>query len=192
MNRYFNNTFKIKEEIKKIGNIKLATFTYSQYSSRYDDFKKGNILPTFDKNCAGGALMDLNVYNINFALMMFGEPKGIHYYANIENEIDTSGILVMEYDGFKCLCIAAKDSIAPLYSSIQADEGTIVIPSTTSLVESYYRVSVKETSRLSDDNYERLNYNEGFYMYPELVDIIKTKKIRAKLDLTKWQICLYK
>lgn len=36
---------------------------------------------------------------------LFGEPKNATYYPNVgPNGIDTSGTLVMEYDGFSAVC----------------------------------------------------------------------------------------
>ena len=45
---YLPNTLKIKELLNEIGNVKIVVANYSQYSSRYDAFKKGEILPAFD------------------------------------------------------------------------------------------------------------------------------------------------
>ncbi len=48
---------ELKKHITDIGNIKIAALNYSQYSSRYDAFKEGTILPAFDYHKSGGALM---------------------------------------------------------------------------------------------------------------------------------------
>ena len=75
----------IKADLRKLGNIKIISVNYSQYSSRYDSFKRGEILAAFDPQKAGGALMDLNVYNINFIVGLFGKPKRVLYHANIQH-----------------------------------------------------------------------------------------------------------
>lgn len=124
-NLYYPNYLKVKELINKLGKIKIVQINYSQYSRRYEQFKNGVILPVFDPKKAGGALMDLNVYNIHFVTGLFGIPKDIMYYANIEKGIDTSGVLMLEYEGMQCVCIAAKDCKAPLSINIQGDEGYI-------------------------------------------------------------------
>lgn len=64
----------VQKQIDKLGDLKIVSLNYSQYSSRYDRFKKGEVLPVFDPAKAGGALMDLNVYNIHFAVGLFGRP----------------------------------------------------------------------------------------------------------------------
>lgn len=73
-----------------MGDVKIVQLNYSQYSSRYEAFKQGQIAPVFDPKKAGGALMDLNVYNIHFVAGLFGEPKAVHYYPNMKKGVDTS------------------------------------------------------------------------------------------------------
>ena len=129
LSRYSKNYEHLMEELPKIGNIKLIQANFSKYSSRYDEFRKGIITPTFDKAHAGGALMDLNVYNIHFVVGLFGMPKNVQYYPNLaENGVDTSGILMMEYPNFQAVCTAAKDSTSNPFGIIQGEEGTIMYP----------------------------------------------------------------
>lgn len=136
-NQYLPNYQKIKEILPSLGKIKIVECNYSQYSSRYNAFKEGNILPAFDYKKSGGALMDLNIYNIHFVVGLFGKPKDIMYYPNIENNIDTSGILILDYDTFKCVCIGAKDCKAPLSNNIQGDQGCIHIQMPVSIIDSF-------------------------------------------------------
>lgn len=124
-NQYNPNYLEMKKLLPQLGDIKIVTLNYTQYSSRYDAFKRGEIHPVFDNKKAGGALMDLNVYNIHFAVGLFGKPKRVHYYPNMERNVDTSGILIMEYDDFKATLIAAKDCASPFVNSIQGNKGCI-------------------------------------------------------------------
>ncbi len=124
-NQYLPNYLKIQDLVKEIGAIRIVQLNYSQYSKRYDAFKAGTILPAFDPAMSGGTLMDLNVYNIHFIMGLFGNPDRISYHANIERGIDLSGILVMDYPGFKCVAVAAKDCNAPVSINIQGDAGYI-------------------------------------------------------------------
>lgn len=133
-NQYLPAYQSIKNELSQLGKIKIISCNYSQYSSRYDAFKRGEILPAFDIDKSGGALMDLNVYNIHFVIGLFGQPEHVSYLANIEHGIDTSGIVCLEYPTFKCICIGAKDCGAPITSSIQGDLGCIKIEGPTSMI----------------------------------------------------------
>ena len=64
----------VKASLVKIGRIKMVTANYSQYSSRYDRYLQGEVLPAFDPAKFGGALTDINIYNINIIIALFGSP----------------------------------------------------------------------------------------------------------------------
>ena len=145
-NQYNPNYEKVRELLPGLGDIKIVQIDFAQYSSRYDAFKQGIIAPVFDVNKAGGALLDLNVYNIQFVVGLFGEPSDAHYYPNMERGVDTSGILILEYPGFQCACTAAKDCAAPLSVNIQGDKGCIFSHSNTSRFEEFsYQENKKES-----------------------------------------------
>lgn len=136
-NQYMKNFIEIKKRIPELGTIKIVEANYSQYSSRYDAFKAGTILPAFNPEMSGGALMDLNIYNIHFVVGLFGKPENVYYYANVSKGIDTSGVLVMDYISFKAVCIGSKDSKAPISANVQGDAGTIHVNGTVSIVDSF-------------------------------------------------------
>lgn len=173
--RYLPNTLKIKELLPKLGNIKIVSINYSQYSSRYDLFKSGEILPAFDCNKSGGALMDLNIYNINFIVTLFGKPQSVHYQANIERGIDTSGVLTLDYGSFKAVCVGAKDCMAPVISSIQGDKGCIVIDSPVNKLAEFKVLMNKEGSKqMTNNDTEYVNYNGDYHkMYHEFKKIVE-------------------
>lgn len=108
-----------------IRDIKIVQSQYSQYSRRYDTFREGKILPVFDPQKAGGALMDLNLYNLYFVMGLFGRPDGAKYYANIERAIDTSGTLFLQYPTFYAMCTAAKDCKGNYGGVIRGTKGCI-------------------------------------------------------------------
>ena len=115
---------KMKESLPALGRIRMMLANYSQYSSRYDRYLRGEVDHSFDPAFLGGALRDINVYNIHYAVELFGEPAGTKYYPNLGfNGIDTSGTMVMEYDGFSAVCTGAKDSDSPCFVQIQGEKG---------------------------------------------------------------------
>lgn len=158
----------IQENLKELGDIKVVSLNYSQYSSRYKAFKEGTTLPVFDPHKAGGALMDLNVYNISFICGLFGEPKDVNYLANIEKGIDTSGVLTLDYGSFKAITIAAKDCKAPVMCSIQGDEACIAIHSS---VNGLTKFSVEYNDGTSK---EFVDDSEKHRLYYEFMDFIQT------------------
>lgn len=171
-NQYQKNYDYIKENIKKLGDIKIVSLNYSQYSSRYDAFKKGELAPVFDVTKGGGALLDLNIYNIHVVVGLFGLPTEINYFSNVEKEVDTSGILTMKYNDKVAVCIAAKDCSAPIISTIQGDKGSIVITGATNEIP-----NIK--LELNDGFSENINLNEQehrmFSEFIKFVEIIETK-----------------
>lgn len=165
----------IRADLAKLGDIKIVSMNYSQYSSRYDKFKNGEILPAFDPKKAGGALMDINVYNLHFVIGLFGKPQKFSYSANIERGIDTSGVLVLDYGNFKAVCVGAKDCQAPTFSTIQGDKGNILIEIPTNRISGYsiafsagnYSESAREVKNF-DENKHRMLYE--FETFIEIID----------------------
>lgn len=127
-NIHMPNFYAFKDAISKIGEIKFIQANYSQYSSRYDNYKLKNVAPAFDPAAYGGALRDLNVYNLNLVTALFGMPKKISYTPNIGwNGVDTSGTVTLEFENFIATCTAAKDSASPCFFIIQGDNGYVQI-----------------------------------------------------------------
>ena len=120
---------KVKELLPRIGKIKIISCNFSQYSRRYDDFLAGNIQPVFDPAKSGGVLMDLNSYNVQYVAGILGNPQRVSYHTTIEQNIDTGGILVLDYPHCNAVCIAAKSSSAPCHCQVQGTEGYILQPS---------------------------------------------------------------
>lgn len=144
-----NKTFKkMQEWLPKLGPIKLVQANFSQYSSRYDRYLEGNVAPAFDPDSSGGALYDINLYNIYWCIGLFGAPASAHYFPNLGfNGIDTSGTAILSYSpdfeentenesdaesddagaqfdsNFTAVCTAAKDSDSPCYVTVQGEKG---------------------------------------------------------------------
>lgn len=136
-NQYMMNYQKIKEAVPTLGEIKVIECNYSQYSSRYDAFKAGEVLPAFNPKFGGGALMDINIYNIHFVVGLLGAPSSVKYLANIEKDIDTSGILILNYPDTKVVCIGAKDSTATIRSTIQGTKGSVIVNGATNVLDNF-------------------------------------------------------
>lgn len=171
---YLPAVISLKEDLDKVGNIKIVLFNYSQYSSRYDKFKEGVIMPAFDPKKAGGALMDINVYNINGAISLFGKPKSYQYLANIEKNIDTSGMLLMDYGNFKAVCIGAKDCKSPYVLNIQGDKACISIETPfnfTTAYQIFYNNGETERKELGK------NQHRLYFEFAEFMRIIKEKDL---------------
>ena len=170
-NQYLPNYLEIKENLSQIGNIRLVECNFSQLSSRYEAFKKGIIAPVFDKNQGGGVLGDLNIYNIHFVVGLFGAPKNSKYYPNIVREVDTSGILILEYDEFKVVCIAAKDTYNNSYANIQGDKGLIKVIGTLNEVPNYTIKNNEVEMKVNKNIHKHRMYSE----FKKFIDVIDNK-----------------
>lgn len=124
---YLPTFLKTKELLSEIGIIKVVSCNFSNYSRRYDAFREGIVLPAFDPKKSGGALMDIGLYNLAWLVGLFGEPQSVHYEANIERGIDTSGVMTLDYGTFRAVSIAAKDCSAPWRYVIQGTEGYLLM-----------------------------------------------------------------
>ena len=180
------NFYKICESLKELGNIKIVQCNFSQYSSRYDSYKEGKVAPAFDPKLYGGALYDINIYNINFIIGLFGEPKNIEYIANIGfNGIDTSGFLVLRYDNFIAHCTAAKDSGSPSFAIIQGDNGFIRINDTLNKLKNFeINIRGHETELINLNQFDHRMVHE-FIEFAETFESKNYDKMKAGLETSK-------
>jgi len=129
---------QLMEVLPQIGTPRMVNCNYAQYSSRYDRYLRGEITPVFDPECAGGALMDLNIYNLCFTIALFGPPHVCHYAQNTGwNGIDTSGTMVLHYPDFVATLGAAKDSNGLSFGCIQGEKGYIEVKGSVSVMEEF-------------------------------------------------------
>lgn len=177
--RHMPNYRKIKELVPELGEMKMVDINFSQYSSRYDKFKKGITLPAFDPKQAGGSLMDLGVYSIHFVLGLFGMPKKVNYFANIRKHIDTSGTIVMDYGTFKATIVTCKDCKAPLNTCVQGDAGYLKSDEASSVINTFRHVKNDGTTKTY-----QLNKDGGVTHFSEYKEF---KKIFTNKDLATAQ-----
>ena len=180
--QYLPNVLKMKELLSKVGNVKIVSANYSQYSSRYNAFKEGKILPAFDVNKSGGALMDLNIYNIHLLVALFVEPQHVENHANIEKGIDTSGIITLDYGTFKAVLIGAKDCKAPIMTSIQGDQGCLVLDTPANNTS---RFKLLKNDKSEYDYDEQHGQHRMYFEFVEFVKIFEQKDFDRAQEMMK-------
>lgn len=136
-NQYLTNTDRMRERLPSLGELRLVQCEFSQYSSRYDAFRRGAVLPSFDPAMGGGALMDLGIYAIHLIVGLLGRPHDVTYVAHIENGIDTSGVALLRYNSATAVCICAKDSAGPSRTKFQGTDGALIMDSTPNEMASF-------------------------------------------------------
>ncbi len=126
----------LKEQLEKVGRIKLVMGNYSQYSSRYDNLLKGEVPNVFSPDFAGGCLMDINYYNVYLNVALFGKPESAVYNGNVyENLVDTSGVMTMQYGDFVSTQAGAKDTWGVNYFQIEGEKGYIYVKNGSNGIE---------------------------------------------------------
>ena len=131
--------------LPQLGTIRHVECNYSQRSSRLESYLQGLVLPVFDPAAGGGALMDINVYNLHFTVALLGQPASARYFCRRgPNGVDLSGTVVLTYassqekelDRFHAICTGSKDTDAPSFGLIQGDEGWLLIEGPVSTMAS--------------------------------------------------------
>ena len=175
---------ELKAALPAIGRTRIVSMNYSQYSSRYDALRRGEILPAFDPQKAGGALMDLNVYNLHALVGLFGRPEEAHYTANVERGIDTSGILTLRYPDFSAVCVGAKDCRAPVMCTIQGDGGALCVDTPVNQMTAFRRIdnSGEEYPFAVEEPQHRLCYE--FMEFIRMCDGQDTARVKQMLEIS--------
>ena len=179
---------ELLNDIKLVGDVKLCNFNYSQMSRKYKSFHEGGFRPAvFDPVHAGGALRDLNVYNLAAMVGLFGMPVSATYSANMERGIDTSGVLLADYGTFKCICAATKDCNAPGPTTLQGTDATICIyPHVNGMTEYdvIFNDDETETKEVAlDDGSHRLYFE--FVEYKRIIEMKDDKAQRKLMEYSK-------
>ena len=161
----------LKRELGKIGKIKLVMSNFSQYSSRYDAVLRGEKPAIFDPDYAGGCLMDINFYNVLLNVLLFGAPKSATYHANrFAGLSDTSGVMVMEYEGMVSTNAGAKDTWGINFFQIEGEQGYIYVENGSGSL-----TSIRTVTKTGDDTYnEQHNPNRWFYEIQEITRLLLT------------------
>lgn len=181
-NQYLANYRLIREALPRLGDLKLVHCNYSQYSSRYPAFLRGEVLPAFDPAKGGGALMDIGIYNLHFVLGLLGEPRSVRYDANIERGVDTSGVLVLDYGTCKAVCVQAKDCAAPAESYLQGNDGTIVMHGPPNSCDSFTLQLRGEEPVQIDEKIHPHRMVEEFRAFTQLVQHLDLTERDHRLD----------
>jgi len=168
---YHPNYHWIQEHLGEIGQLKMITCTFCQYSSRYDALMNGELPNIFNPEFAGGSLMDINMYNIHFVAGLLGRPDRIEYFAGkYENGVDLHGTLIMQYGDVICQCIGAKDCWCDNGVQILGDKGWISVEPGSSNCQ-----KVRLVRKGMEDIQIELDENQWLYEIKELERLVREK-----------------
>lgn len=165
---------KINELLPQLGTIRMVHANFAQYSSRYDRYQQGIITPVFDPAMSGGALRDLNIYNLCFLIGLFGPPRTIHHARNVGyNGVDTSGTLLMHYPTSVATISSSKDSDGLNYACIQGEKGYIEVKGSVSILEEFtmHLRGQEPVTFKSENGRHRLSYE-----FEEFLNLVENKQ----------------
>lgn len=174
----------LRRELAKIMPVKLVLSNYSQYSSRYDAVLRGEVPAIFDPAYAGGCLMDINFYNALLNIALFGMPKAASYHPNLRPGLsDTSGVLLLQYDGFVSQNAGAKDTWGVNSFQIEGENGYIYIENGSNGLK-----SIRVVTKTSDETFnEQPNPDRWFYEVQEITRLFRSnayESIRERMEIT--------
>ena len=114
--------------METLGTIRRATLQYCQYSSRYDNYKRGIVENAFKPELSNGALMDIGVYVVSCMIRLFGAPKSIKASGvKLHNGVDGAGTILMEYPDMSGEAIYSKITDSAMPSQIQGEDASMLI-----------------------------------------------------------------
>lgn len=172
----------IKESLEKIGPVRGITASYCQYSSRYDNLKKGELTNIFDPKFSGGALYDIGVYPLYFTIGMFGVPDeyiGGNYL--VSSGADGYGNIILKYNDKIASITYSKITDSKLPSEIQGEKGSIIIEklSTVKGIKILYRDGREEKIEIE------IHKNDMVYEAIEFINLIKKGKLESDINSHK-------
>lgn len=120
----------LRRAVSEVGTVRRVSFSYCQYSSRYDAYKRGVVENAFDPSFCNGALMDIGVYCIHALTALFGVPTQTVAAANrLSNGLDSQGGALCVYDGMLADLSWSKIADSRRQNEIQGENGTLLIDS---------------------------------------------------------------
>ena len=179
---FYPNLEILRQQLPKIGRLRLVQGNYSQYSSRYDVLREETGLPNvFNPEFGGGCLVDINFYNVYLNVALFGKPEKVTYFPNLHSGgADTSGILILQYGDFVSQATGAKDCWNDCSFSIQGEDGFIQIPGSNGLARIRVVTRTGEEILNAQEDPNRLSYEVN-----KLTDIFLREDHKALEELAQ-------
>lgn len=176
---FLPNMQSVRENLAKLGPVRRFFSNYCQYSSRYDTFKAGKPINTFDPSFSNGSIMDIGVYCIYPVIYLFGPPESVSANATmLSSGIDGCGSITLHYKDMEAIISHSKIANSLIPSEIQGENGNILIDkiSTPENVKIVYRDG--STEDISRPQIPDLM----FYEAREFIQLIKTGQLQSSIN----------
>lgn len=162
----------LKENMHKIGKIRKMTAGYCQYSSRYEDYLKGDVKNAFKPEFSNGALMDIGVYPLFLTVSLLGMPKEVRADGKILEDgkgIDAYGNLNMIYEDMDAVVMYSKIYNSYNPSEIIGEDGSFLIEHPSEM-ERFYFIDRKNGGRKTELTVPRRE-NGMYYELRHFIDL---------------------
>lgn len=117
----------LRASLPQLGTLRHASFSFCQYSSRYDRFLAGERMNAFDPTLCNAAVMDIGVYCAAMAAALFGTPDAVAAgCVRLLNGFEGSGCAVLRYGEMTCTLTYAKTFQADNRCEIFGERGTLL------------------------------------------------------------------
>lgn len=126
----------------------------------------------FKPQTAGGALLDLGVYTISYAQMLFGNAEDIKCRMVRKKGIDRSERIELLMGDIPCKLSSSMDSLRPFTAVIKGEKGVIKVPM-------FYRPT-RAIMRLKDGREERVESRAGYiHQFDEVAQEMKSGALQS-------------
>lgn len=118
-----------------LGQIRSVSLSYCQYSSKYDDLRRGVAASSLNPSLGGGAIEDIGIYTIWPLVSLFGAPEQIAGVTAVMADtpagpVDVQGAALMRYKGgFSAQLVWSKACDAYAQGEICGEGGNILLDS---------------------------------------------------------------
>ena len=167
----------VQSALRRLGKIRSASLDFSQLSSKYPAFLRGERPNIFLRELGGGCLMDLGIYNVYLAYLLFGQPDFISAESVfLPNRLaDACGAALLQYSDKIVTLTYSKTAQSRTPSQILGDGGALTIESVSQLgevilidSEGQRQTLCRPRTRKELMAFEALDfmrYTEGGYLY---------------------------
>ena len=175
----------VRDRIKDLGTIRRYFASYCQYSSRYDNLKRGIVANAFNPAYSTGALMDIGVYTIYPMVALFGRPTRVQASATLlPTDVDGQGSVTFTYPDMEASVIYSKIANSYLPSEIEGESGSLVMDGIHTIRSITY-IPRPEAKSGRGEIIERteighpLTMDEYYYETREFIDLILSGKTES-------------
>ena len=182
------NFLAVRDNLKRVGQVRRYFSCYCQYSSRYDKFKEGIVLNAFKPEYSNGAMMDIGVYTLYPMVVLFGKPNRIDASGIcLSTGVDGQGAVNFTYDEMNATILYSKIANSALPTEIQGEEGNLTLDriniiSQVAFTPRQAASSGKGPAPVAEDISAPTERDEYFYEVAEFINLIQAGRRESAIN----------